>query len=230
MTPQKERLTQLRRERELEEFENENKGGYVSVYPTSDPSRARLYSRLLHDALSFNSLGRNYSAQSNRSGSSVGGCGLSGKGRGSRCGLQYMEEPELLEILSQCEDEDSPLLPTRLLVRRPSTSCVQPLALEDSSPLGDMFQVMAARLHEEEQTQRTMVSLREMAPFYPGKSQTEVQAVLERVSCWSCDPHMISHVIPHFRFGRISQATRQRFARFGLAVLTTARENSCWLP
>jgi tubulin polyglutamylase TTLL7 len=102
----KERLTQLRRERELEEFENENKGGYVRVYPTSDPSRAQLYCRLLDDALSFNSLGRSSSTQSSRSGSSVGGCGLSGI-RDSGRGLQDMEEPELLEILLQCEDESS---------------------------------------------------------------------------------------------------------------------------
>lgn len=53
----------------------------------------------------------------------------------------------------------------------------------------EMFKVMAARLHEEEQTQRTMVALNEMAPFYPGKSQAEVHAVLEQVSI-SCDPHM----------------------------------------
>ena len=125
-----------------------------------------------------------------------------------------MEEPELLEILSQCEDEGSrsppwhsvshmtchveiTLLPKyhqRLSLRRPPTSSVQPLALRDSNPLGDMFQVMAARLYEEEQTQRTMVALKEMAPFYPGKSQSEVQTVLERVSNRSCDHHMINHV------------------------------------
>ena len=75
-------------------------------------------------------------------------------------------------------------------LRRPSMTSVQPLALQDSSPLGDMFQVMAARLHEEEQTQRMMVALREMAPFYPGKTQAEVQSVLEMVS-GSCDLHVI---------------------------------------
>lgn len=74
--------------------------------------------------------------------------------------------------------------------RRPSTSSLQSPALEESNPLGDMYKVMAARLHEEEQTQRTMVALNEMAPFYPGKTEAEVHTVLERVS-QSCDCHMI---------------------------------------
>ena len=74
--------------------------------------------------------------------------------------------------------------------RRPSTTTLQPLALHDCNPLGSMFEVMAARLHEEEQTQRTMVALREMAPFYPGKPQAEVQSVLERVSGGSCEDHV----------------------------------------
>lgn len=52
-----------------------------------------------------------------------------------------------------------------------------------------MHQVMTARLYEEEQTQRTMVALHEIAPFYPGKAQTEVHAVLQKVST------MIGHVI-----------------------------------
>ena len=73
------------------------------------------------------------------------------------------------------------------LSQRPSTASFQSLA--DSNPMGDMFRVMAARLHEEEQTQRTMVALNEMAPFYPGKTQAEVHSVLERVSR-SCDCHV----------------------------------------
>ena len=56
--------------------------------------------------------------------------------------------------------------------------------------MGDMFRVMAARLHEEEQTQRTMVALKEMTPFYPGKTQAEVHSVLEQVS-GSCDSHIV---------------------------------------
>ena len=52
--------------------------------------------------------------------------------------------------------------------------------------MAEMFSVMAAQLQEEEQTQRTMVALKEMAPFYPGRSQSEVQAVLEQVR-GSCD-------------------------------------------
>lgn len=47
--------------------------------------------------------------------------------------------------------------------------------------MGDMYKVMATRLHEEEQTQRMMVALKEMSPFYPGKSQAEVHSVLEQV-------------------------------------------------
>ena len=52
--------------------------------------------------------------------------------------------------------------------------------------MAEMFSVMATQLQEEEQTQRTMVALKEMAPFYPGRSQSEVQAVLEQVR-GSCD-------------------------------------------
>ena len=41
--------------------------------------------------------------------------------------------------------------------------------------------VMAARLAEEEQTQRTMIALNEMTPSYPGKSSTELHKVLDEV-------------------------------------------------
>ena len=40
---------------------------------------------------------------------------------------------------------------------------------------------MAARMQEEEQTQRTMIALNEMAPFYPGKDPEEVERVLKQV-------------------------------------------------
>jgi tubulin polyglutamylase TTLL7 len=94
-----------------------------------------------------------------------------------------MGEPELLDLLSQYEDEGGRATPPwhSGFSRRPSTTSFQSLALEDSNPMGDMFRVMAARLHEEEQTQRTMVALKEMTPFYPGKSQAEVHSVLEQI-------------------------------------------------
>lgn len=41
---------------------------------------------------------------------------------------------------------------------------------------------MAAREHEEEQTQRTMLALNSLLPFYPGKSGDEVKQILEEVS------------------------------------------------
>ena len=105
----------------------------MRVFPTSDPSKALLYTRLIEDSLKISSLGlththtphsrllcvhtslvcvgRNYSAQSNRASSSLCGHGQSIRGRGSGCGLSVvrdMEEPELLDILSQYEDEDGP--------------------------------------------------------------------------------------------------------------------------
>ena len=83
-----------------------------------------------------------------------------------------------------------------------------------------MFQVMAARLFEEEQTQRTMVALREMAPFYPGKTPAEVISVLERVS-GSCD----GHVMLVYRFVVSSRTTRQRLGFSGSRHSITAEEN-----
>lgn len=41
---------------------------------------------------------------------------------------------------------------------------------------------MAARVAEEEQTQRTMISLNDLKPFYPGRVADEVTMVLDRVS------------------------------------------------
>ena len=106
----------------------------MRVFPTSDPGKALLYTRLTEDSLKISSLGlnthtyrtpsvvcnihtllvcvgRNYSAQSNRASSSLCGHGQSIRGCGSGCGLSVvrdMEEPELLDILSQYEDEDGP--------------------------------------------------------------------------------------------------------------------------
>jgi hypothetical protein len=45
-----------------------------------------------------------------------------------------------------------------------------------------VYAVMAARVAEEEQTQRTMIALNEMKPSYPGKQHEEVKTVLDEVN------------------------------------------------
>ena len=57
----------------------------------------------------------------------------------------------------------------------------QPLSLENSHPMDTLYRVMAARVAEEEQTQRTMISLNEMKPSYPGKSSEDLTDILEQV-------------------------------------------------
>lgn len=57
----------------------------------------------------------------------------------------------------------------------------QPLSIESSSPMDAVYKAMAARVAEEEQTQRTMIALNEMNPSYPGKTNKEVKAVLDEV-------------------------------------------------
>ena len=58
----------------------------------------------------------------------------------------------------------------------------QPLSIqESSSPMDAVYAVMAARVAEEEQTQRTMIALNEMKPSYPGKGAEEVKTVLDEV-------------------------------------------------
>ena len=47
-----------------------------------------------------------------------------------------------------------------------------------------VYAVMAARVAEEEQTQRTMIALNEMKPSYPGKGAEEVKNILDEVK-WS---------------------------------------------
>ena len=44
-----------------------------------------------------------------------------------------------------------------------------------------VYAVMAARVAEEEQTQRTMIALNEMKPSYPGKPTEEVKKALDEV-------------------------------------------------
>ena len=69
---------------------------------------------------------------------------------------------------------------------RPSTSTpisYQPLSMVDSStPRDTIYTVMAARVAEEEQVQRTMIALNDMKPFYPGRQSEEVCSVVDRVS------------------------------------------------
>lgn len=97
----------------------------------------------------------------------------------------------MLELLSQYEDDDSGASLSRGVPSsascpafRPATRGVayQPLSIqESSSPMDNVYAVMAARVAEEEQTQRTMIALNEMKPTYPGKQQEEVKKVLEEV-------------------------------------------------
>ena len=106
-----------------------------------------------------------------------------------------MQEHELLELLSQYEDEDGSstgssfgrCVPSSVScpMFRPSTRGVvyQPLSIqESSSPMDAVYAVMAARVAEEEQTQRTMIALNEMKPSYPGKQPEEVKKALDDVS------------------------------------------------
>ena len=96
----------------------------------------------------------------------------------------------MLELLSQYEDEDGGSIGGRIPssaschVFRPTTRGVayQPLSIqESSSPMDAVYAVMAARVAEEEQTQRTMIALNEMKPSYPGKQHEEVKTVLDEV-------------------------------------------------
>ena len=62
------------------------------------------------------------------------------------------------------------------------TTCNTPTTHTHSDPLSKgMSAAMAMREREEEQTQLTMVALNETVPFYPGKTQEEVQTALQEV-------------------------------------------------
>ncbi len=50
---------------------------------------------------------------------------------------------------------------------------------------------MAAREYEEEQTQRTMLSLNTLEPSYPGKNKKEIEKIIEEVSLL----YMYMHVL-----------------------------------
>lgn len=89
-----------------------------------------------------------------------------------------IQEYELLDLLSQYEDEERGgvgFLPVA------SSITYQPLSIECSS-MDAVYKAMASRVAEEEQTQRTMIALNEMKPAYPGKSNKELQSILDQVS------------------------------------------------
>lgn len=94
----------------------------------------------------------------------------------------------MLELLSQYEDEErggtkivSVLSSTYCPVRPVSSLAYQPLSMESGSHTDAVYKVMAARVAEEEQTQRTMIALNEMKPTYPGKQEDELEEVLKKV-------------------------------------------------
>lgn len=86
-----------------------------------------------------------------------------------------------MDLLSQFEyQEHHPNFSHRPDLPRPPTTHFnyQPLSVQDSrSPMHAMYAVMAARVAEEEQVQRVMMSLNDTRPTYPLKSEEEVQRV-----------------------------------------------------
>ena len=57
----------------------------------------------------------------------------------------------------------------------------QPLSMETSHPMDSVYKAMAARVAEEEQTQRTMIALNDMKPAYPGKTPRELAGALGQI-------------------------------------------------
>lgn len=93
------------------------------------------------------------------------------------------QEHELVDLLSQYEDQErSGLSHTQMVSPRTSHTYSQPPSVESHSPMDAVHRAMAARVAEEEQTQRVMIELNEMKPSYPGKTNLEVQTVLDEVS------------------------------------------------
>ena len=92
------------------------------------------------------------------------------------------QEHELLDLLSQYEDEDKSGTGGYLTLPSSSSSTsYQPLSIESHSPMDAVYRAMATRMAEEEQTQRIMIVLNEMKPTYPGKTSKELKMVLEEV-------------------------------------------------
>ena len=55
---QKERLRQIRREKELEDYEDDHMGEYVRIFPTTDWARAKIYDGLMQTASKISLLGK----------------------------------------------------------------------------------------------------------------------------------------------------------------------------
>ncbi len=87
----------------------------------------------------------------------------------------------MVDLLSQYEDQDH--CPGDFPIRPPTTNHFhRPLSVTDTrSPVDSMHAVMAARVAEEEQAQRVMMSLNDTKPSYPLRTQEEVGRVLEEV-------------------------------------------------
>lgn len=164
----KSRLYQLRQDKELENFEDDNMGDYSRIFPSPDPQRQLVYKSLLVDAARISFSSKTESRQS------------------LIRGLEKMKEKDLLELLSQYEsDERFGGLPTtsQSLSDTASSSLksIQPLSFYESSPMEAELRAMAEREHEEEQTQRTMLALNGLGFSYPGKDKDEVKKVVEEV-------------------------------------------------
>ena len=54
---------------------------------------------------------------------------------------------------------------------------------------------MAAREYEEEQTQRTMLSLNTLEPSYPGKNKKEIEKIIQEVSVHDSCIHVTSSCV-----------------------------------
>jgi hypothetical protein len=119
----------------------------------------------------------------------IGFAGKSYQNRSLIRGLEKMKEKELLDLLSQYETEEKfSCVPTNVSwlhdavpYTTGSLASFQPSIYYDSSPREVEMNVIAAREHEEEQTQRTMLALNTLRPSYPGKSGEDVKAIIEKV-------------------------------------------------
>ena len=89
----------------------------------------------------------------------------------------------MLNLLSQYEGEERSGISSQVpsATATPSYMAFQPLSLETNNPMDAVYRVMAARVAEEEHTQRIMINLNEMKPSYPGKTLEETAKVLEMV-------------------------------------------------
>ena len=57
---QKARLDQLRKEKELEDHEEENMGDYVRIFPTTDWTKAKVYDTLIKSANKVSLVGKQF--------------------------------------------------------------------------------------------------------------------------------------------------------------------------